>query len=269
MPKSLKKSLQSKSRAKKRLILVVLDALIIPIILFACFSLRYKNIYSPAENSAWLIFPLATLIALPVFLRLGLYRAVLQHFRSQAILITILATLLSTVIWVGVVNLLHLAEIPASVALLYWLATSTLIIVMRLLAQGWLYGPLSKSMTGKKVFIYGAGMAGSQLAKVIESDSDYSLLGFIDDDVNLKGMNILGSKVYSSDQFNKLANKTMIDEVILAMPSLGRRKRQGILKSLEGLPITIRSVPSFSDLASGKLSTSDIKEIDIDDLLGR
>ncbi len=269
MTRNLKNTLQSKSRAKKRLILVAFDALIIPIVLFLCFSLRFQEFYTPTENNGWLIFPLATLIALPIFLKLGLYRAVLQHFRSQSILTIIGATLLSTVVWVGIINLLHLAEIPASVALLYWLATSTLIIVTRLIAQNWLYGPLSKSTIGKKVFIYGAGLAGSQLAKVIESDPKYSLLGFIDDDPNLKGMNILGSKVYSSLQFDELSDKNSIDEIILAMPSIGRKKRQSILKRLENLPIVLRSVPSFSDLASGKLSTSDIKEIDIDDLLGR
>ena len=149
--------MQSESRAKKRLILVAVDALIIPVVLFACFSLRFQEIYNPAEDNGWLIFPLATLIALPVFLKLGLYRAVLQHFRSQSILTIIAATLLSTIIWVGAVNLLHLAEIPASVALLYWLATSTLIIVIRLIAKNWLYGLSQNQLPGKKCLFMAQG----------------------------------------------------------------------------------------------------------------
>ncbi|MEE9445207.1 MAG: nucleoside-diphosphate sugar epimerase/dehydratase [Cocleimonas sp.] len=268
MSVSLKKSLQAKSRLKKRLILVLLDALLIPLVLLASFSLRFNDLFIP-QNNGWLIFPLATLIAIPVFLKLGLYRSILQYFRSQAVMTIIVATLLSTVIWVGVVNLLHLAEIPASVALLFWLGTSTIIIVTRLVAQGWLYGSKISASKGKRVYIYGAGMAGTQLAKVLESDSEYSLQGFIDDDTSIKGYNILGAKVYSSEQFNDIANETHIDEVILAMPSINRKKRQFILEQLEALPFIIRSVPSFSDVASGKLSSSDIKEIDIDDLLGR
>jgi len=265
---NFKKALQTKSRSNKRLILVILDALLIPLVLLASFSLRFNELFIPEDNG-WLIFPLAILVAIPVFLKLGLYRAVLQYFRSQAVMTIIVATLLSTVIWVGVVNLLHLAEIPTSVALLYWLATSTLIIVTRLMAQGWLYGSQVKSAESKRVLIYGAGTAGSQLANVLDTTPDYSLLGFIDDDPNLKGWDILGAKVYSYEQLPELANKFQIDEIILAMPSIGRKRRQAIIKRLGPLPISIRSVPDFSDLASGKLSTSDIKEIDIDDLLGR
>ncbi len=268
MSTRFKKTLRSKSRSNKRLILIVLDAILIPLVLFISYSIRFSELYVP-DNNQWTHLLLAPIFAIPIFIKLGLYRAVLQYFRSQAILTIIGATLVSTLIWVGVVNLLHLAEIPASVALLFWLSTSTIITLTRLLAQGWLYGPQSKSANGKNVFIYGAGKTGSQLAKVIESDSEYSLLGFIDDDPNLNGWTILGSSVYSSTQFNKLSQKIEIDEIILAMPSIGRKRRQSILKKLESYSIKLRSVPSFSDLASGKLTTSDIKEIDIDDLLGR
>lgn len=265
---NIKKILLQRPRSEKRFLLLILDSILIPLILWISFSLRFTETYIFIDKT-WLVLPLAVLVAIPIYMRLGLYRAVLRYFRSQAVISIIVATLLSTIVWVGMVSLLQIATIPASVALIYWLGTFTLITGTRLTAQRWLYGDYSNHNLGKKVLIYGAGVAGSQLATVLKVDPAYSLVGFIDDDVSLKGWNILGLKVYSPLQLIEVTNTLKVDEIILAIPSAGRTKRQQILNQLEALPISIRSVPAFADLASGKLSTSDIKEIDIDDLLGR
>ncbi len=264
---NIKKSLLNKPRGQKRFLLLALDALLIPFIIWSAFSLRLNEIFIP-KGTEWFIFPLAVVLAMPIFMRMGLYRAVLKYFRSQAIASIVIATLFFSIAWVGAVILLKIAFIPASVAFMVWLGTFTLITSTRLTAQRWLYGD-KRASSCKRVLIYGAGDAGTQLATVLKTDPLYSIVGFIDDDKSLKGWNILGLNVYSPLQIDALISKKLVNEIILAMPSAEHKKRQRILTELEPLSITVRSIPAFADLASGKLKTSDIKDIDIDDLLGR
>ena len=265
---NIKKILLRRPRSQKRLLLLVLDALLIPLILWAGFSLHLNKPFIP-NGKEWLIFPLAILVSAPIFIRMGMYRAVLKYFRSQAIASIIVATLLATGLWLWAVHLLGLVNIPASVALTVWLGTFTLITSIRLLAQRWLYSDNSDGDRGKKILIYGAGAAGTQLATILKADPSYSLVGFVDDELSLKGWNINGLNVFSPLQIEEFINEKSVKEVILAMPSAGHKKRQDILNRLESLAINVRSIPAFADLASGKLKASDIKDIDIDDLLGR
>ncbi len=267
MLSNIKNLLLKRSRSHKRLLLLALDTLLIPLILWVGFSLHLNKTFIP-NGKEWLIFPLAILVSIPIFIRMGLYRAVLKYFRSQAIASIIIATLLATGLWLWAVRLLSLVDIPASVALMVWLGTFTLITSIRLFAQHWLYSDKSDN-NGKKVLIYGAGAAGTQLATILKTDPAYSLVGFIDDEASLKGWNINGLNIYSPLQIESFINEKSVKEVILAMPSAGHKKRQDILNRLEPLTVNVRSIPAFADLASGKLKASDIKDIDIDDLLGR
>ena len=268
MLNSIKKLLTKQSRSRKRLLLLILDAMALPIIIIGSFSIRFNTFFIP-QGKAWLILPIAILVSSPIFIKFGLYRAVLKFFRSQAIASIIVATLFATIVWVGVVQLLNLINIPASVALLVWLGTFTFITSTRLIAQRWLYSDNSENNSTKKVLIYGAGDAGTQLATILKTDPIYSIAGFLDDDVTLKGWNINGLNVYSPLHIGQLIEDKSINEIILAMPSAGYKKRKLIINSLESLAVNVRSIPDFVDLASGKLTTSDIKDIDIDDLLGR
>jgi len=264
---NIKSFFLQKTRSQKRIYLLALDALLISFVIWSSFSLQANKVFIPS-GIEWFTFPLAFLISLPIFIRLGLYRAVLQYFRGKAVIAIFLATLLSTMVWVGAVSLLKIIELSPMTVIVYWLGVFMLVTVVRLGAQHLLYS-LSQEKTGRRVLIYGAGAAGTQLTNILKSDSSYSVSGFIDDDKSLAGWDILGLKVFSSiDLANIIKNKN-IDEIILAMPSIGRSKRQVIINRLEPLPVNIRSIPPFLDLAHGKLSVSDIKDIDIDDLLGR
>jgi len=268
MLSNIKNVLLKRPRSHKRLLLLVLDALLIPLILWVGFSLHLNAPFVP-EGKEWLIFPLAIFVSVPIFIRMGLYRAVLKYFRSQAIASIIIATLLATGLWLWAVHLLNLVNISASVAFMVWLGAFTLITSIRLFAQRWLYSDSSGDENGKKVLIYGAGAAGTQLAMILKTDPAYSLVGFIDDEASLKGWNINGLNVYDPLQIEGFIIEKSVKEIILAMPSAGHKKRQDILNRLEPLAVNVRSIPAFADLASGKLKASDIKDIDIDDLLGR
>ncbi len=264
---NIKNLLLKQPRSQKRVLLLLLDAIAIPLIVLLSFSLFHDIAFLP-QGKEWLILPLAILVSTPIFIRLGLYRAVLKYFRSQAIASIIVATLLSTIVWVGIASIFHLIKVPIPVAFIAWLTTFMFITGTRLLAQRWLYSDNSAT-NGKKVLIYGAGAAGTQLATILKTDPAYSLVGFIDDEPSLKGWNINGLSVFSPLQIESFINEKAVKEVILAMPSAGHKKRQDILNRLEPLTVNVRSIPAFADLASGKLKASDIKDIDIDDLLGR
>ena len=172
-------------------------------------------------------------------------------------------------VWAGVISLFKIIELTPMTVIVYWLEIFMLVTVVRLEAQQILYQRSQEKEAGKRILIYGAGVAGTQLTNILKSDPAYSICGFIDDDKSLTGWDILGLKVFSSTDLSSVVKSKNIDEIILAMPSIGRSKRQIIINRLEPLPINIRSIPPFLDLAHGKLSVSDIKDIDIDDLLGR
>ncbi|HIP94078.1 MAG TPA: polysaccharide biosynthesis protein [Leucothrix sp.] len=264
---NIKNYLLQKSRFEKRLYLFVLDVLLISFVIWGSFSLQANQFFIPS-GVEWLVFPMAFLISLPIYIKFGLYRAVLQYFRGKAVIAILIATLLSTLVWVGAVSLFKVIGLSPMTIIVYCLGIFMLVTIVRLGAQHLLYG-LSREKTGKKVLIYGAGAAGTQLTNILKSDMSYSVAGFIDDDINLAGCDILGLKVYSSSQLVSIIQNKKIDEIILAMSSIGRTQRQEIINRLESLPVNIRSIPAFLDLAHGKLRVSDIKDIDVDDLLGR
>ena len=265
--KELRRKLLQKSRTKKRLYLLLLDSLIIISAILCSLSLSTKELFIP-KGIEWLAFPLALLITFPIYAKLGLYRAVLKYFRGQAVISIFLATSLSTIAWGVITKLLNIVDISYIGIILFWLSTFMLMTVIRLSAQYILYRR-RKHKSSKKVLIYGAGAAGTQLSTVLKTDPHYSVAGFIDDDLSLAGWDILGHKVYSPAQLGDLIERNDITEIILAIHSIDRKKRQSIIQNLENLPVTVRSIPPFLDLAHGKLKVSDIKDIDIDDLLGR
>ena len=267
---NIRKMLLQLTRSQKRLLLVLVDLFIILGVLWGSFKLENKTLAVINDNS-WSVFLLAIIISIPVFIRMGLYRAVIKYFRSQAIIVIMMATLFSTMVWVGVVSLISTESLTFSAVLVYWLGIFTLITITRIIAQHWLYNRSKNRVTAKtkRVLIYGAGVVGTQLAIILKNDPNYSLAGFIDDDASLKGWNILGLNVYSAKKIRKLVDDESVDEIILAMSAISRNMRQKILDQLESLPVSVRSIPAFADLANGKLRSSDIKDIDIDDLLGR
>ncbi|MCL4112738.1 UNVERIFIED_CONTAM: hypothetical protein GTU68_021756 [Idotea baltica] len=181
-----------------------------------------------------------------------------------------MATLITTIVWALVVKVSGLADLTKSGVILYWLTSFTFIAGSRLQIQQWLYGNKIEQSLSKRIYIYGAGVAGTQLANLLDSDPAYIIEGFIDDNSSLKGWNVLGFDVQNFDKTaSVLIDAAENTEVILAMPSIGRAERQFIIERLEPFPVKVRVLPAVADFASGDFKVSDIKEIDIDDLLGR
>ena len=269
MIEKLRQYFVKRSRVQKRSLILLLDAVMLPILLWLALSLGKNSIMVPKGNE-WSIFALAIAISFPIFISLGLYRAVLRYFRSQTITTILLATLGTTLIWAMLVKLTGLADLTKSGVILYWLLTFTFISGSRLLIQHWLYGSKDSQYMSKRIYIYGAGTAGTQLAALLDTDPAYIVEGFIDDNPSLKGWSVSGFDVQNFDKTAAiLINASENTEVIMAMPSIDRSQRQFIIERLEPFPVKVRILPAVADFASGDFRVSDIKEIDIDDLLGR
>ncbi|WP_299877325.1 nucleoside-diphosphate sugar epimerase/dehydratase [uncultured Cocleimonas sp.] len=255
---------------QKRLFILLLDALFLPMLLWASLSLGKNEVMFPHAGEWW-IFPLALAISFPVFINFGLYRAVLRYFRNQTISAILLSTLITTIIWAITVKVTGMADLTKSGVILYWLSTFTFIAGSRLQIQQWLYGTNNDNKTSRKrVYIYGAGESGTKLAALLDGDPAYVVEGFIDDNASLRGWNMLGFDVQSYDKTAAtLMNAPENTEVIIAMPSIDREERQFIIERLEPFPVKVRIIPAIEDFASGNFRVSDIKDIDIDDLLGR
>ncbi len=269
MLNQIKQFLLTRTRRQKRLIIMLIDSILLLTVMWIALSLGKNQFLIPKSNE-WYAFPLILLVTLPIFFKFGIYKAVLRYFKNQTITTILVTTLISTLVWAIIVKFSGLLDLTKSGVLLYWLGSFSVIAGSRLQVQKWLYGAPKVTPERKKVYIYGAGEAGTKLATLLTNEAGYFVEGFIDDDHSLKGWNVQGVNV---SIFDKVAPALMEEsedtEVILAMPKLTRMERQFIIERLEPFPVKVRIIPNFVDFASGKLSVSDIKDIDIDDLLGR
>jgi FlaA1/EpsC-like NDP-sugar epimerase len=262
--------LKKLSRLNKQLIMYVVDSIILIIVLLASFSVRLGYWYYP-ESSLILIIFCAPMIAIPIFIRFGLYRTVIRYFEFKALWRIVQAVSLYALVW-GVLALMSgKYGIPRSVILINWAQTILAIVGIRIFARSLMVKSKKNFKSGvfKKVLIYGAGDAGVQLVNALEQSSEYTSFGFIDDSNELQNHQINGLKIYSVVDINYLINKFQIDEILIAMPSISKNKRRNIIQKLEKYPVTVKVLPSIAELAEGKVRIDDLREVSIKDLLGR
>jgi FlaA1/EpsC-like NDP-sugar epimerase len=269
-------------RRQKRFVQVSADVVLVWASLWLAFVVRVGDFrfVDPLGGHAWL-FGVAPLIAIPFFIRFGMYRAVMRYFGNDALMaiakaVTLSALLLSlAVYWRTDAPKL----IPRSMVFNYWWLSLVLIgglrLVMRQYFMGDWFSPDSLTkFKGRdaglpKVAVYGAGAAGNQLVAALRLGRGMRPVAFIDDDPNLHNRSIAGLRVYSPKHIQQMIDETGSDEILLAIPSASRARRREVLETLEHYPLHVRSVPGFMDLASGRVKVEDIQEVDIADLLGR
>ncbi|MBS0390907.1 MAG: polysaccharide biosynthesis protein [Proteobacteria bacterium] len=253
-------------RAIKRLVAVALDAGLGLLAMWLAFSLRLDTLHWP-EGLQWRVYLLGPVMAFPIFVHMGLYRAIFRYNGIAALLTTgravatygaLLLALLLAAKWEGV---------PRSVGMLQPLILLLLIGTSRALGWFWLSGRMYQARY--RLLIYGAGVAGAQTAAGLASARQYRLRGFVDDDPRKIGSSINGIRVHAPKALPALVQREDITDVLLALPSVSQERRRDIIKQLSELPVRIRTLPSLTDLASGRVSVTDFQDLDIIDLLGR
>ncbi|MDI3394699.1 nucleoside-diphosphate sugar epimerase/dehydratase [Pseudomonas sp. V98_8] len=268
-------------RRQKRLIQVLTDVFLVWIALWMAFVVRLgiDEMINPLKVHVWL-FAFAPIVAIPLFIRFGMYRAVMRYFGNDALIAIIKAVSLSALILALVVYWYsnHEAVVPRSIVFNYWWLSLVIIGGLRLCMRHYFMGdwftahhvPFTNRDDGlTKVAIYGAGVAGNQLVAALRMGRVMRPVAFIDDDASIADRSIAGLQVYKPKHIQQMIDETGAQEILLALPSSTRARRREILTFLERFPLHIRSVPNFSDLASGRVKVEDIQEVDIADLLGR
>jgi FlaA1/EpsC-like NDP-sugar epimerase len=208
-----------------------------------------------------------TLIASAViFLRLGLYRAVIRFMGQQAIWAIISAVSYSTLI-LGATVFFTRADVSRSAPFLYWAVAMVLIGGSRLIVRAFYQARMRSS--SRNVVIYGAGESGRQLLTALHHGNQYRVVAFVDDDPAAQRTVINGMQVIAPDDLEQVVEQHNVTQVLLAIPSVSAERRRAIINSLVGLPVHVRTVPKINELVSGKASVNQIQDIDLDDLLGR
>lgn len=268
----MKNSILKWPRSTKRLVVVVMDVALALVAMWIAFTLRLDTPHAP-EGLQWLLYALAPLLAVPVFIRFGLYRAIFRYTGLAALAATTQAVAVYAVMLLAMLLWLQWPTVPRSLGILQPLIFLLLVGASRAIARLWLAGQLGNRNTRqaeKRLLIYGAGAAGVQTAAAMRSgQGQYTLLGFVDDDLAKIGRSINETPVFSPAQVPSIVSKRGVTDILLALPSATRERRNEIIASLYELPVHIRTLPGLSDLTSGRVSVADFRELDIEDLLGR
>jgi FlaA1/EpsC-like NDP-sugar epimerase len=263
------KNLIDLPRSSKQIILLLIDTIILIAVLLASFSLRLGYWFLPSIDLLLLIL-CSPFIAIPIFIQLGLYRTIIRYIGLDALWVITKAASLYALIWGALCFMSGIQGIPRSVILINWLLTILVISNSRMVAR-WLLLDfnIKNNSQSKNVVIYGAGAAGRQLLNALSQSSEYNPIALIDDSADMYRKKINGIHVISPNNLERLINHKNIDEVLLAMPSISRIRRREIIDFLEPFPFIVRSLPSVTDIAQGKIKIDDLLKIDIRDLLGR
>ena len=256
-------------RAAKRLVVVALDVGLAFLATWIAFTLRLDALHWPI-GAQWWVYGLAPVLALPIFVRFGLYRAIFRYSGQAALLATGQAVAVYAALLVSVLVWQKWQGVPRSLGVLQPLIFLLLVGASRATARFWLanLGATPQKPSGR-MLIYGAGTSGVQTAMALGVSREFTLLGFIDDDPGKAGRSVNGVSVIGPSGVPALVAQREITDILLALPGASRARRNEIIKDLQTLPVHIRTLPDWADLASGRVTVQDFRELDIEDLLGR
>lgn len=257
-------------RRVKQLIVVAVDLAAGLLAMWLAFSLRLDTLHWP-QNREWLIYLIGPLLAIPVFWRFGLYRAIFRHTGMAALSTTATAVAVYSVLLSLLLFTTRWPVVPRSVGVLQPLIFLLLVLASRTFARAWLSGRMGTRVRSprSRLLIYGAGTAGVQTARGLDESRQYSLHGFIDDDPAMAGRSIDGVPVFGPADVAGIVRQQRISDILLALPGASRERRHQIIERLRPLPVHVQTLPALGDLASGRVTVRDFRELDVEDLLGR
>ncbi|MET0105816.1 MAG: nucleoside-diphosphate sugar epimerase/dehydratase [Sedimenticola sp.] len=258
-------------RSAKRIIALLVDISLCTLTVWLAFYLRLGEFVSLFGKPLWAV-TISLVLALPIFVVSGLYRAIFRYSGWPALLAVARAIAIYGLLYASVITAIGLDGIPRTVGIIQPLLLFVTVGLSRALARYWLGGMYQNQLkiaALPKTLVYGAGSAGRQLVSALEHSFEMRVVGFLDDDDRLHGHILNGQAIFSPDDLWKLIELKGVTHVLLAIPSASRRRRNEILNKISQFPIAVRTLPGLSDLAEGRVTVSDLRELDVDDLLGR
>ena len=251
----------------KQLLMVFADLAVLPLVFVLAYAVRVGDPL-PTIAQPWLVL-MAPLITVPFLYVSGLYRAVVRYLGGEAAIAIFIGMTMAAVVLAATGSLLGLEGTPRSVFIIYavfgmlWLGAS------RFLVRRYLFWALHMRERPERVAIFGAGTSGIQLAIALSNGRQYAPVAFVDDQREAQGSLIQGLPVLNRQGLHHYVKQGKVDTVLLAMPSATRAQRLRVITFLEKLPVKVKSVPAMCDIVSGKASIEQIRDVAIEDLLGR
>ncbi|EOB6645331.1 polysaccharide biosynthesis protein [Vibrio fluvialis] len=256
----------SLSRMNKRIISVLVDTFFIIFSFYGAYWVRIGNVQFIQSETIYYLLGSVVIVTLFTFAQLGLYRAILRYLTFHALAVVSVGTLISTAS-VAIAAFYFNTPVPRSLPIIYGTFLCLLCGGSRLIVRVLVSGLNGKGR--KVVLIYGAGSAGRQLAIALRNSENYKVVGFIDQDKTLENTVIMGMQVHDIGRAAHLVEKHDVTQVLLAVPSASRARRKKILESLMELSAEVLTVPDMKDIVEGKASIDQLKDVAIEDLLGR
>ena len=256
-------------RVYKNLSVLTLDTGMCLFSTWLAFSLRLDTPNWP-YGAQWLVYGLTPLMAIPLFVRFGLYRAIFRYTGMAALATTAKAVGVYGLLLFSALLLFKWDGVPRTLGLIQPLLLLLLVGSSRALARFWLTGWSGNSLRDAgRLLIYGAGEAGVETASALAVTRQFVLLGFIDDDSAKTGRTINGVDIMRPEAVAGAVDRMGVTDILLAMPSLDRARRNAIIAQLRELEVHVRTLPGMVDLATGRVQIQDLQELDVEDLLGR
>ena len=257
-------------RFSRRAVIISIDICLCIFCTWLASSLILEELvlFKDINNSLLLI---SVIFSIPIFWFMGLYQTINRLTDFSTIILLFKSILVYCILYLSIILFIDLSGISKSIGiiqpmLLFFTITLSRLFIKNILNKGLGSVNLSKK---KNVIIYGAGGAGRQLVVALENSPEYKVVGFLDDDIRLHKQLLFGHVVNNLSKLEKLIQTKGIDFIFLAMPSINRSKRYQILKNLNKYQITVKTLPSISEIIDGTITISDIKDLDVDDLLSR
>lgn len=254
------------SRMNKRIISVLIDAFFIVFSFYSAYWVRVGNVEIIHSEAISYLLSSVIVVTIFAFSRLGLYRAILRYLTFHALAVVSVGTLISAAS-VAIAAFYFDAPVPRSLPIIYGTFLCLLCGGSRLVVRVLVSGINGKGR--KVVLIYGAGSAGRQLAIALRNSESYKVVGFIDQDKTLENTVIMGLQVHDISRAAHLVNKYDVTQILLAVPSASRARRKKILESLMDLSAEVLTVPDMKEIVEGRASIDQLKDVAIEDLLGR
>nr|WP_218951705.1 nucleoside-diphosphate sugar epimerase/dehydratase [Acinetobacter sp. YH16040] len=248
--------------------MVLMDICVLPLMMWLAYAIRLArpNVQVMQGLDAWYIY--VGIFGIAIFALLGIYRAIVRSFNEDYLLRILIGTFIQ-IVALYTIKKLNVAFIPMSIPLMYGFMLFSYMWWSRAVIRYATLKTFAKKQSRKRVAIYGAGLAGQQIAAALNRSDDYLPVCFIDDKRSLKGQSLSGLKIYSPKKAQTKLGKFGIEEVLLAMPSVGRARKKEIIESFDSADAKIMELPGVTQLVDGQVQVSDIREVDIIDLLGR
>ncbi|MFT4861026.1 MAG: FlaA1/EpsC-like NDP-sugar epimerase [Pseudohongiellaceae bacterium] len=257
------------SRTVKQALMMVADSLMIVTALILSFALLGKE-FSGQAQAFYFYLAIATFLSIVGFIRIGLYRALVLYMGLQSGFVVLKGvTIASALVSIAYFFSHPAAAADSSILPIFWMLTLLFVGGSRFVAKVFLQSVIQNFRPKEPVIIYGAGSSGMQLVVALQNGDHYLPVAFVDDSQRMIGSTVHGIRVHSPNSLYELIESFSVRQILLAIPSATHTERKEILNRLEHLPVHVKTVPDLFDMVAGKVGVDEIRDIDIEDLLGR